>query len=301
MTYAPQTLLAARTLLIEKVPGLTGAEVGIVGDGPHAATGNSYHLGRSQLSSGSYSITESSRDRNGLTDAAAALDIGEFSFERGGKTHNLKTFSGWLVAQCQAGAADTKDIREVIYSTDGRTVRRWDRLGHRTTGDSSHTFHTHISYFRDSEKRDKTALFLRYFAQAGLTQGGEGEEMLVKKGDEGQEVKFWQYVLHSLGYGTAVGDIDGVYGDKMNAAVNAYRSKHAGAGSGSASMITGWQGWHMLAAMMSKYAGVNGAPGLPGLPGLPGKDGRDGKDGVFTGTLNITGGTLNAVSPGQGI
>lgn len=297
MTYAPETLLAARTLLIKNVPGLIGAEVGIVGDGPHAATGNSYHLGSNQLSSGSYSIVESPRDRSGLTDAAAALDIGEFQFERGGKTHNLRTFNVWLVGECKAGAADTKDIREVIYSTDGSTVKRWDRLGRRTTGDSSHRWHTHISYFRDSEKRDKTGLFLRYLAETGLSGESEegGTDMLVKQGDTGQEVKFWQYVLASLGY--PVGDIDGVYGPKMNTAVNAYRNKFAAAGSGSATMITGWQGWHMLAQMMSKYAGL---PGAPGKDGAAGRDGKDGRDGVFTGTLNITGGTLSAVAPTQG-
>ncbi len=179
MTYAPDTLLVARRLLIDTVPGLTGAEVGIVGDGPHAATGSSYHLGKSQLRSDSYSIVESSRDRNGLTDAAAALDIGEFSFTRNGKTHNLRTFSAWLVAQCKAGTADTKDIREVIYSTDGTTVKRWDRLGRRSIGDSSHRWHTHISYFRDSEKRDKAGLFRRYLTETGLLEDEVTEAELI--------------------------------------------------------------------------------------------------------------------------
>src|SRR5690606_6657845 len=63
---------------------------------------------------------------------------------------------------------DTKDIREVIYSLDGKNVKRWDRLKRRTSGDSSHTFHTHISYFRDSETRDKTALFARYLNGDGM-------------------------------------------------------------------------------------------------------------------------------------
>ncbi|WP_157751705.1 hypothetical protein [Actinoplanes derwentensis] len=168
MTYAPPTILAARTFLLDGVPGLTPAEVGIVGDTGHANTGTSYHLGKKQLAANAYSIIESPRDRNGLTDAAAGLDIGDFSFKVRGKTHTLRTFSAWLVAACKAGTADTKDIREVIYSTDGKNVRRWDRLGRRTTGDSSHLFHTHLSYFRDSEKKGKTALFRRYLTETGL-------------------------------------------------------------------------------------------------------------------------------------
>lgn len=168
-TYAPATLQDARRLLLASLNGLTSAEVGIVGDTAHAEGGDSYHLGKSQIRARNgrdrYSVDESSRDSSGLSDAAAALDIGEFSHVAGGRTHTLRTFSAWLVAQCQAGTADTRDIREVIYSLDGKTVRRWDRLGKRSSGDSSHTFHTHISYFRDSESRDKTGLFRRYLAE----------------------------------------------------------------------------------------------------------------------------------------
>ncbi|MEV6344117.1 hypothetical protein [Actinoplanes sp. NPDC051851] len=170
MTYAPDTLQDARTFLITTVPGLSGAAVGIVGDTSHAATGTSYHLGEDDLADTAYSIIESSRDKNGLTDAASALDVGWFSVKAGGKTHTLRTFSAWLVAECEAGAADTRDIREVIYTLDGKTVKRWDRLGRRTSGDSSHLYHTHISYFRDSEKRDKTALFRRYLTEIGLLE-----------------------------------------------------------------------------------------------------------------------------------
>jgi hypothetical protein len=174
MSYAPDTLKAARTLYIDKLRALgyniDPLSVGIVGDDSHAASGTSYHLGKDALKSSSYSIVESSRDRNGLTNGAAAIDFGWFSVKAGGVTHNLRTFSAWLVAQCKAGAADTLDIREIIYSLDGVTVKRWDRLGIRSTGDSSHTEHTHVSYFRDSESRAKTPLINRYFAS--LTGGG---------------------------------------------------------------------------------------------------------------------------------
>jgi hypothetical protein len=171
-TFAPDRLQDARRFLLQHLGpfGLTSAEVGIVGDTAHADGGSSYHLGKAQLRPDSYTITESVRDRNGLSNAASGMDVGEFTATVDGKRHTLRSFSIWLVAQCKAGAPDTADIREVIYSPDGNVVKRWDRLNRRTTGDSSHLWHTHISYFRDSEHRDKTALFRRYLTEIGLLE-----------------------------------------------------------------------------------------------------------------------------------
>ncbi|AXO35625.1 hypothetical protein ACGFLT_20785 [Micromonospora chalcea] len=176
MTSAPANLLAVRNLLLtylnvdkKAVRGddLEPAEVGIVGDVNHRG---GYHCGSDRVVRNDYSVVESSRDRNGLTLHASGLDVGMFSVRSGGGTHNLRTFSAWMVAQCAANAADTRDIREIIYSPDGRTVRRWDRLGRRTGGDSSHLFHTHFSFFRDSTKagRDQTPLFRRYLTAIGM-------------------------------------------------------------------------------------------------------------------------------------
>lgn len=179
MTFAPEPLKAARSFLLANVPGLDSAEVGIVGSTAHANTGTSYHLGKSQLRSDAYSVDESARDRRGLSEAASGMDIGEFSFQAGGKPHTLRTFSAWLVFECRSGAPDTADIREVIYSLDGTSVRRWDRLGRRTTGDGSHRWHTHVSYFRDSEHRDKTALYRRYLTEIGLLEAEVTEAELI--------------------------------------------------------------------------------------------------------------------------
>ncbi|AYF26429.1 MULTISPECIES: hypothetical protein [Micromonospora] len=176
MTSAPANLLAVRNLLLTylnvdkkavRADDLEPAEVGIVGDVNHRG---GYHCGSDRVVTNDYSVVESSRDRSGLTLYASALDVGTFSVRSGGGTHNLRTFSAWMVAQCAANAADTRDIREIIYSPDGRTVRRWDRLGRRTSGDSSHLFHTHFSFFRDSTKagRDQTPLFRRYLTAIGM-------------------------------------------------------------------------------------------------------------------------------------
>jgi hypothetical protein len=176
MTSAPANLLAVRNLLLNylnvdkgtvRSQDLEPAEVGIVGDPNHRG---GYHCGSDRVVPNDYSVVESRRDSSGLTLHASALDVGTFSVSSGGATHNLRTFSTWCVSQCAAGAADARDIREIIYSPDGTTVKRWDRLGKRTSGDSSHLFHTHFSFFRDSTKagRDETALFRRYLTAIGL-------------------------------------------------------------------------------------------------------------------------------------
>jgi hypothetical protein len=208
MTSAPANLLTARRLLLDELdmhPGagiypadLDPAEVGIVGDEDHRG---GYHCGEDRLNpSSDYSVVESPRDRTGLTGYASALDVGQFEVRVAGKVHNLRTFSVWLVAQCKANTPDTRDIREVIYSPDGRTVKRWDRLGRRTSGDTSHRTHTHISVFRDATKagRDLTAVFRRYLTEIGVI---EGDDMATP-----QEV--WAHRITSPGLG-----VDAVAGD----------------------------------------------------------------------------------------
>ncbi|GHJ11227.1 hypothetical protein TPA0907_55940 [Micromonospora humidisoli] len=180
MTTAPANLMAVRRLLLDHLGphGLDSAEVGIVGNPAHRG---GYHCGSDRVVNNDYSVVESSRDRTGLTLYASGLDVGTFSIRVGGTTHNLQTFSTWCVAQCQAGAPDTRDIREIIYSPDGKVVRRWDRLGKRTSGDDSHLWHTHFSFFRDAIKagRDLTSLFRRYLISIGLIQAPKPVEVPV--------------------------------------------------------------------------------------------------------------------------
>ncbi|MGI5519636.1 hypothetical protein ACQEUX_01595 [Micromonospora sp. CA-259024] len=175
MTRAPANLLAVRSLLLthlDNAPGpddLDPGEVGIVGDASHRG---GYHCGSDRVVTNDYSVVESPRDRAGLTLDAAALDVGQFEVSSGGRTHTMASFSVWCVGQCAANAADTRDIREIIYSPDGTTVKRWDRLGKRSTGDSSHRWHTHFSFFRDAIKagRDQRPLFRRYLSSIGLLE-----------------------------------------------------------------------------------------------------------------------------------
>lgn len=149
MSYEPSDLDTVQQAVMART-GLSAANVGIVGDANHTS---GYHLGNDRLAANGrlntdYSKRESSRDRPG-TDAASAMDIGQFGPNTAGVT--LRSFSVALVAACQAGDPRARDIREVIYSANGTSVSHWDRLGTQSGGDASHLYHTHISFFRSSE------------------------------------------------------------------------------------------------------------------------------------------------------
>lgn len=153
-----------------------GVNLGIIGDQKHCA---GYHLGRDRIygpcackpdgtcepgqGDRDYSVIMA-RDKAGLTNAASAIDLGRLK----GSLTQLYDFSRWLVAECQHAAVGYRDVREIIYSPDGVKVQRYSGVDGQIhtgagNGDGSHTTHTHISYFRDSEKRDKRPLFAPYF------------------------------------------------------------------------------------------------------------------------------------------
>jgi hypothetical protein len=254
MTYAPATIKAAQVYL-QRQTGLPWVSLGIVGDENHRG---GYHQGEPNVPASDYSRDESHRDENGLSGAASALDIGAFA--KGGKT--LQGLSLWIVGQCKAGAPDTRDIREVIYSPDGKTVKRWDRLGIRSSGDSSHLKHTHISYHRDAEGRDKVSLFKRFFEGSGPSDL-PGGIMLPKYGDSGEEVKYWQRLLAAVGESFPKYGIDGDYGDEMAAAVRSWFARQGGTGFDGRSITS----WIAMRLQMQLFKGTKGDPG---------KDGRDG-------------------------
>lgn len=163
-----------------------GVNLGIVGDTAHRAR-PSYHNGQDAIEQyGRTAATDYSirhvRDREPyLTDAAAAIDLGKLD----GSLAGLQKFSVWLVQQCLYAAPGWRDVREIIYSPDGVTVQRWSGIDGQLhtgagNGDSSHRWHTHISYFRDSENRDKVALFAPYWEDEDMgvdwypLPGGDG-------------------------------------------------------------------------------------------------------------------------------
>lgn len=152
MSYAPQSLLDARAYLQPRT-GLPWVALGIVGDAVHRG---GYHCGRDRLVPDDYS-NRTARDRAGLTDAAAALDVGWFA--------RLVELTTHLVGEARAGRL--LDVRELIGPWSDRRAYRWDHQAgwspvRRAEGDS-HETHLHISYYRDSERREKITPFRVFF------------------------------------------------------------------------------------------------------------------------------------------
>lgn len=202
MTFAPPTL----TELARFWTSHGGVNLGIVGDTGHIDKGTSYHLGRSQLARGAYSAV-TARDRAGLSEAASAIDLGKLD----GSLADLRTFSRWLVSQARRNAPGTRDMREIIYSPYGRSVFRWDRqrgyasVAHPGEADLTHLTHTHVSFYRDAEKRDHTTAFRPYFEEEpmrsfALIDGPTGT--VTVKGPGHSYLLLADGTLHTIGAGT---------------------------------------------------------------------------------------------------
>jgi len=162
VSVAPQRLSELQTFLKAKT-GLKAVSIGIVGNSKHKS---GYHLGRDRIFkhggqgdefiAGDWSSDVCSSDL-----AASAMDIGSFK--------GFRRMSKFIVGEARAGAPDTRDIREIIYSPDGKKVLRWDRergvasKPKEGEADDSHLTHTHVSWYRDSQKNDKTGVFRRFF------------------------------------------------------------------------------------------------------------------------------------------
>jgi hypothetical protein len=209
MTMAKANHKAARALLLQYLdlhPGKTvdadldPAEAGIVGDTSHAEGGDSYHLGKDQIrtSGHRYSVDESPRDKRGLDNYASAMDIGYFKVVTKRGTFTLRDYSIWLVGLCKAGDPDTNDLREVIYSPDGKVVRRWDREGVRSSGDSSHLSHTHESEYRDADGHRMLRLATRWLQHIGLIPEENEVELSDKVGSKAYAGRTVGNVLNDL-------------------------------------------------------------------------------------------------------
>jgi hypothetical protein len=174
-TYAPDDLMACLNLM--NAHGAPWSTLGCVGDDAHVSSGG-YHIGRNTLvnngrGSYDYSLVESTRDSSSRTDGASAIDFGD-------QAPFWRELTLWLVDACQRSAPGTECVREIIYTPDGTWVSRWDRLGIRSTGDSSHLWHTHVSFFRDSEgsrqRQDFFQLLQRFFAGDSAFQTASARE-----------------------------------------------------------------------------------------------------------------------------
>jgi hypothetical protein len=162
-------------------------------------------------------------------------------------------------------------------------------------GDSPHTEHVHWQSEQAYEK-DGSAWSMPNTDALLRELNGEDDDMLVKKGDTGEEVRLWQYLLTELGHPVKV---DGDYGALTEAAVNAHRKAN---GQGANPAISGWHAFVMLRDLAAKHAGRPGPVGIPGPQGTAGPKGDPGPagpPGELAGTLTITGGSLTAKAGGS--
>lgn len=231
-------LVVLRATFDDLFPGRDRASDGWIGDASHAARASDHNP-----------------DSRGLVHA---IDVDANL----GPGATMRDVVRAVVARCHAGAERRLTYviydRQIASASHGWTWRPYD-------GTSPHTEHAHFSASSvPARENDRSSWHLDEFG---------GDDMLVKKGDSGDEVKFWQLGLADLGYD--VGTPDGAYGPKMEAAVNAFRKAH---GAAPASRIDPWTAWAILResaiVQAKKYAGKDGAPGQ------------------LTGRLTVTGGQL---------
>lgn len=194
MTFAPADLLAVRNYL-HGVTGLSLNSLGIVGDSAHRASGG-YHEGRDDLAAvgrlgRDYSVRQS-RDKAGLTNAASALDIGEFAVAINGRTVTHRTLAAGIVAAMKRGDPWAACVRQVIWSPDGVNVTQFDSIGEQHGGNASHRSHDHISFWRDTEGRRGVFVdLLREIINGDPgREPGSGGDMLTPETEEALRVAF---------------------------------------------------------------------------------------------------------------
>lgn len=178
VTFAPPDLQAVQSYAQSRT-GQDLNSLGIVGDTSHQSTGG-YHVGNDVLkaidscpgpacSLSDYSYADARAvSANGLGRDLAAPgvlagdDDAASAFDMGGGFSRFLEFNAWMRDKLLTDDPRAVDIREMIYTVDGLTVHRIDRTGRQPdSGDSSHLFHTHFSFFRDSlGRRDRDDNFL---------------------------------------------------------------------------------------------------------------------------------------------
>lgn len=165
MTNAPADLLDLRSRL-QSLTGLSAVNIGIVGDAAHARTGG-YHIGKSGLVnagvwSSDYSV-RLTRDRNGATESASAMDVG--SGWRQGSAAWLR-WNNLLVDALRTGGPALSAVRAVNFTLDGHTKLRTDREDAFRLVSTTDTvdIHTHIEWYRDTEGTAGRARSLDFIA-----------------------------------------------------------------------------------------------------------------------------------------
>lgn len=114
---------------------------GILGDPNHT---KGYHRARAVLPADDYSVTLP-RDRGGRPWAASALDITPVNSD------HVRILTGRLRAAVDRADPRLGPLREFYGTLNGRDVYGWDlATSEPAISDSSHLWHLHLSFYRDS-------------------------------------------------------------------------------------------------------------------------------------------------------
>lgn len=196
-------------------PDLGGALSGIVGDRAHT---RGYHRGRNFVPSTDYSrqLTE---DKKGDGDYACAIDM-SFSASK------MKLYTGRLKAATERNDPRMKYVREFYGTLNGSDVYGLihegsaDNTWRRSTSDSSHLWHVHISILRQySNNKAVMQGILDILMGKGITLT-LGSRML-EAGMSGEDVSALQKLLISWGANITA---DGDYGPATTTAVKSFQT-----------------------------------------------------------------------------
>lgn len=239
-------------------PGRDKASDGSIGDQAHAGSSSDHNADETGSTP-----SEDSDSRNEVH----AIDVDK-DLRRSGWT--MERAVKIIIARHRTGKDDR--LQNIIYNREIWS-RSWGWTARGYTGSNPHDKHAHFSARYTTAQEADTSPW-------GLLEAADQDEgeIMIKKGDQSEEVKYWQYVLWDLGY-LSTAEVDGTYGNVTAAAVNKYRKNVAG--SEPITYLSGWQAFHMTRAMMQKHSGKDGAPG---------------KDGSLTGELTVTGGVLTVTT-----
>lgn len=164
-------------------------------------------------------------------------------------------------------------VKEFYGTLDGKIVYglskdNVDGPWERSSADSSHIWHEHISIFTAFvNKWTMLEPILSVLSGESLLDWRMKNVFLPKQGDTGQEVNYWQHVHNVVSplYDPDLPKltVDGIYGPKMSSAVKSFYLKLGGKGTFDGSAITGWIGMEYHRAMMKVTS-----PPPPSAPSL---------------------------------
>ena len=273
-------LTAWRNAYNERLPGRGTDSDGAIADAAHGSSSQHQQDSDGTVDANDMDVNVlGSSDANGTDDELRVLEAMKLDFER--DPHNRGHL--WI------------HNREIAQHDNGWSENYYG-------GSNPHDHHVHWESRQDHE--DDGREWPMPETDKVLAEMGYGMAFLPKKGDKGEDVKFWQNVLAEVGFppGGPSNEnyADGDYGDKTEKAVNDFR---ASKNSGPVSYISGWCGMAMLREMMIERAGKPGPAGPAGKPGPAGPAGPPGPagpDGALTGTFTVTGGTIEVETAPEG-